>query len=278
MAVEAFAPAKINLTLHVTGQRADGYHLLDSLVVFADVGDRIVARAADDLSLTIDGPMAAGLAADASNLVLRAARLLGDGGAAIKLTKHLPLSSGMGGGSSDAAATLRALSQLWRRPLPVASATAALGADVPVCLEARSRRMSGIGHVLAEVPALPPVWLVLVNPGVAVATPAVFGALQNRAQPPMPAALPQFSAASHLAEFLGSMRNDLEQPAQQIEPRIGLALAALAANEDCLLARMSGSGATCFGLFSEPLAAKAAARTISRSHPGWWVKDAALLR
>ena len=132
--MRSFAPAKVNLTLHVTGQRADGYHLLDSLVVFADVGDRITALPSDRLSLTIDGPRAAGLAADADNLVLRSARLMGGRGAALRLTKRLPVSSGIGGGSADAAATMRALARLWHVPLPGPQAAARLGADVPVCL------------------------------------------------------------------------------------------------------------------------------------------------
>ena len=278
MAVEAFAPAKINLTLHVTGQRADGYHLLDSLVVFADVGDRIVVREANALTLTIDGPKAAGLPVAEDNLVLRAARFLGTGGAAINLTKRLPVAAGIGGGSADAAATLRALSKLWQTPLPAAAATAALGADVPVCLAAHGRRMTGIGEVLVDVPALPPVWLVLANPGVSVPTPTVFAALHNRAQAPMPATLPLFSTSRALAGFLAVMRNDLEPPALRTEPRIGMALTALAASNDCLLARMCGSGATCFGLFATPASAKAAARAIMRAHPNWWVTDAGILR
>ncbi len=278
MAVEAFAPAKINLTLHVTGQRADGYHLLDSLVVFADVGDRIVVHDADELTLTIDGPMATGVTVAEDNLVLRAARFLGTGGAAINLTKRLPVAAGIGGGSADAAATLRALSKLWQTPWPAAPATAVLGADVPVCLAALSRRMTGIGEVLVDVPALPPVWLVLANPGVSVPTPAVFAALNNHAQAPMPATLPLFSTTRVLAEFLAAMRNDLEPPALQTEPRIGMALGALSASNDCLLARMCGSGATCFGLFATPASAKAAARVIMRAHQSWWVTDAAILR
>ena len=140
-----FAPAKVNLTLHVTGQRPDGYHLLDSLVVFAGVGDRITARKADGLTLTVTGPMAEGLTAGEDNLVLRAARMIGAGGAAITLEKVLPLASGIGGGSSDAAAALRVLADLSGRTLPTAADCAGLGADVPVCLSPRPRRMRGIG-------------------------------------------------------------------------------------------------------------------------------------
>ncbi len=277
MAVEAFAPAKVNLTLHVIGQRADGYHLLDSLVVFVGMGDRVVARSAADLRLSINGPMAASLSAGDDNLVLRAARFLGGGGAAITLTKHLPVASGIGGGSSDAAAALRALCQLWHRPLPEAATTVALGADVPVCLGARSRRMRGIGDVLDDVSSLPPVWLVLVNPGVQVPTAAVFADLADKSGSSMPPDLPRFTDAAALAAFLSAQRNDLEAPARRIAPEVGHVLEALAAQKGCLLARMSGSGATCFGLFSGPVPAKAAARDILRSNQGWWVAAAPIL-
>lgn len=282
MVVEAFAAAKVNLTLHVTGQRADGYHLLDSLVVFADVGDHISVRAADRLSLTLAGPQAADLSADDDNLVLRAARFLAAGfvaepGAALTLTKVLPISSGIGGGSADAAATLRALSQLWSCPLPEAAATLALGADVPVCLAARSRRMSGIGEHLAEIPVVPPAWLVLVNPAIEVSTPTVFGGLAAKSGAPMPQNLPRWADVSDLARFLASQRNDLESFARQITPEIGAVLDTLSATPDCHLARMSGSGATCFGLFSTDLVAKAAAKSIAKAQPHWWVVAAKIL-
>lgn len=277
MAAEVFAPAKINLTLHVTGQRVDGYHLLDSLVVFADVGDRIIAKDADRLSLTITGPMAGGLDAGEGNLVLRAARFLGPGGAAITLCKTLPVASGIGGGSTDAAATLRALAQLWQRPLPDVAETAALGADVPVCLMARSCRMLGVGEILADVPPLPPVWLVLANPGVAVRTPQVFGALSEKSAPPMPKILPACADAAELARFLGGQRNDLEAPARRFEPAIGAVLAAVARTPNCLLARMSGSGATCFGLFGSAAGASRAAKALTAAEPAWWVRAAKVL-
>ncbi len=277
MAVEEFAPAKVNLTLHVTGQRADGYHLLDSLVAFADVGDRITAAPADQLTLTIDGPRAAGLAADTDNLVLRAARLMGDRGAALRLTKRLPVSSGIGGGSADAAATIRALAQLWHLPLPDPLTTAQLGADVPVCLAGRACRMSGVGERLDPLPALPPVWLVLANPGLPLSTPAVFGALTDRQGAPMPTLLPRFASAADLAGFLSLQRNDLEPAARCLAPVIATVLEALAAQEDCLLARMSGSGATCFGLFASAMTADAAARAVGLAHPGWWVAAAKAL-
>lgn len=277
MAIEEHAPAKVNLTLHVTGQRADGYHLLDSLVVFTEVGDRMRFAPAPELSLTVIGPMAAGVPSDASNLVLRAAALLGGGGAAITLEKHLPTAAGLGGGSSDAAAALRGLARLWGRAPPAPGALARLGADLPVCLDPRARRMGGIGEVLAEVPPLPPLWLVLANPGVAVPTPAVFSALHDKTGRPMPRALPRCASAAELASFLRMQRNDLEASAREIRPVIGRVLAALAAQPGCLLARMSGSGATCFGLFADPLHAAAAARGIAATQPGWWLRDTAII-
>ncbi len=277
MAADAgFAPAKINLTLHVTGRRADGYHLLDSLVAFADVGDLVTAAAAHDLRLTVTGPMAAGLSDAGDNLVLRAARMLGPGRTAtITLDKHLPLASGIGGGSSDAAAALRVLSRLWNLPLP--DRTGVLGADVPVCMDPRARRMSGIGEVLAEVLPLPPVWVVLVNPRVGVATADVFGALTVHDSAPMPEALPHWADTAALAAFLRDMRNDLERPAMLVQPVIGEVQAALRATDRCLVARMSGSGATCFGLYADQAAARAACAAISARNPGWWVVAARVL-
>lgn len=273
MAAEAFAPAKVNLCLHVTGRRADGYHLLDSLVAFADVGDRVTAEAADAWSLAITGPFAAGLGTGEDNLVRRAARLAGGRPAALRLEKRLPVASGLGGGSADAAAALRSLAALDGRPVP--ADLLALGADVPVCLESRTRRMRGVGEVLDEVPPLPPAHLCLVNPGRALSTPAVFGALasaENAALPDMPP-LPDAPA---LARWLGLQRNDLEAPARGIEPAVGVALSRLGSTDGCLLARMSGSGATCFGLYATRPEAEAAARTLSAAHPGWWVAAASL--
>lgn len=271
-----FAPAKVNLTLHVTGQRADGYHLLDSLVVFANVGDRVSGQLGDGLSLQITGPKAAGLVAEADNLVLRAARLMGVG-AALMLDKHLPVSSGIGGGSADAAAGLRLLARLSGQPLPDAAKVLSLGADVPVCLQGKALRMSGVGEVLAAAPNLPPAWLVLTNPGVAVPTPAVFRALVQKENPPMPADLPPMQTAQELAAFLHSQRNDLEAPAIQLAPEIAVVKQALAVKAGCLCARMSGSGATCFGLFADEQAARAAAQAIQADHPDWWVTAAEMI-
>ncbi|MBC2834727.1 4-(cytidine 5'-diphospho)-2-C-methyl-D-erythritol kinase [Paragemmobacter straminiformis] len=275
MATE-FAPAKINLALHVTGQRADGYHLLDSLVVFADTGDRITAKAAPDLTLSITGPRAASLPATDDNLVLRAARAIGVT-AAITLDKHLPIASGIGGGSSDAAATLRALARLSGKAMPDAAAILSLGADVPVCLAPRPVRMTGIGETLAPLAhALPPSWLVLVNPGVAVSTPQVFKALARRDNAGLKP-LPKLANTAEFAAWLAMQRNDLEAPAQGLLPEIAAMKSALTAQQGCLLARMSGSGATCFGLFADPLSAHAAATAIRHAQPLWWVADAAVM-
>ncbi|RBI85733.1 4-(cytidine 5'-diphospho)-2-C-methyl-D-erythritol kinase [Rhodosalinus halophilus] len=266
-AAEARAPAKVNLTLHVTGRRPDGYHLLDSLVVFADAADVVRVRPADAPALRVTGPMAAGVPTDSSNLVLRAAALMGVT-AEIELEKHLPPAGGIGGGSSDAAATLRALSRMTGRPLP--REVLALGADVPVCMEPRPMRMRGIGETLSPVDGLPALDAVLVNPGIAVPTPQVFARLDRRANAPMPERFPTFPDAAAFADWLAGQRNDLERPAQTIAPEVGAALAALAQADGCRLARMSGSGATCFGLFPDSTSAARAARALAR--PGWWVR------
>ena len=257
------APAKINLTLHVTGRREDGYHLLDSLVVFAETGD-VVHLAPGPLSLTITGPFAAGLESDSDNLCLRAARLAG-AEVAITLEKNLPVASGIGGGSADAAAVLRGLGA--NPPLPER-----LGADVPVCLAGRPVRMRGLGEILDPVPQLPPLALVLVNPGKGLSTPAVFRVLDRRDNPPMPA-LPDFPDTAALVGFLQTCRNDLEAPAITLLPEIATCLEALR-DQGALLARMSGSGATCFGIFADLDQARAAALALAR--PGWWVAASGL--
>ena len=274
------APAKLNLALHVLGRRADGYHLLDSLVVFAGVGDVLRAEPAGGLSLSVTGPFAAALGGAEDNLVLRAARALAQAGGIpagghMTLTKNLPVASGIGGGSADAAAALRLLARLWRLDLPAAGLARLalrLGADVPVCLASRPARMGGVGEVLSDAPALPPCGLVLVNPGVAVATPEVFRAraagFSHPLDLPSPGQSGAWPDAAALAAALARMRNDLETPALALRPVIGDVLAALRALPGCLLARMSGSGATCFALLSDAQAAAAAAVAVTR--PGWW--------
>lgn len=263
-----FAAAKVNLALHVTGRRDDGYHRLDSLVAFADTGDRVTAETAGALTLEVTGPEAAGVPAGPENLVLRAAAAFGTpAGARIVLDKHLPPASGIGGGSADAAAALRVLAALWDRPLPDATAVLALGADVPVCLAGVTARMGGIGEDVAPAPPLPPVWAVLANPRVALPTPAVFAALARRDNGPLPPLPDRWRDAGELAHWLAGTRNDLEPPAQALCPPVTSVLAALSATSGALIARMSGSGATCFALYSSAGSAAEAAATLPQA---WW--------
>ncbi|PKQ12722.1 MAG: 4-(cytidine 5'-diphospho)-2-C-methyl-D-erythritol kinase [Alphaproteobacteria bacterium HGW-Alphaproteobacteria-1] len=266
--VTELAPAKVNLTLHVTGRRKDGYHLLDSLVAFADIGDRLTVALAPVPSLRVTGPRAAGVPEGPENLVLRAAALMGVS-AAITLEKHLPAAAGIGGGSSDAAATLRALARLSGRPVPDALA---LGADVPVCLIGRAARMRGIGEDVTSATGLPALKAVLVNPGLPVATPAVFARLDRRDNPAMPATLPHWPDAAACIRWLATQRNELEAPAAALCPEIGAVLDRLRESDGCALARMSGSGATCFGLYLDAVTAAAAAAQIAAQYPGWWVR------
>lgn len=282
MAIEAFAPAKVNLALHVTGRRPDGYHLLDSLVVFADVGDRLRFDPAAEMALEVSGPFAAGVPADGANLVLKAAALMrrAGQGARIALEKHLPHGGGIGGGSSDAATAMKALARLWDVALPEAAALLRLGADVPVCLAAPApQRMRGAGEVLTPLPALPEAHLVLVNPGVAVPTAQVFARLAAGAgagNPGLPP-LPESADFAAFADWLRAQRNDLEAPAIAIAPAIAEVLAAVRAAPGCAMARMSGSGSTVFGLFADAEAAGAAAGVLAAAHPGAWVRAARML-
>ncbi len=273
-----FAPAKINLCLHVTGRRADGYHLLDSLVVFSGVGDRVSAADGQGLTLDITGPEAASLVAEPDNLVLRAARAMGVTDTRLTLWKALPLASGIGGGSADAAATLRVLARRAGLPLPSSSAVLALGADVPVCLAGKPARMQGVGEVLSLIPALPRLWCVLVNPRVPVPTPQVFSALVGRENPAIPTLPPLgWADAPAFAGWLAATtRNDLVAPALTVAPVLAQVQAALAASPGCLLARMSGSGGTHFGLFATPTGAKAAEQSLRAAQPDWWTAAAPL--
>jgi 4-diphosphocytidyl-2-C-methyl-D-erythritol kinase len=279
------ARAKINLYLHVVGKRADGFHLLDSLIVFAETGDDIRVAKAADLSLTIDGPFGAGLETGTGNLVMRAALALREltgtsQGAAIHLTKNLPLASGIGGGSADAAATLLALVDLWQvKPERIALYKLAekLGADVPVCLDGRPSFVGGIGEDLKPAGILPDTHVLLVNPLVETPTPAVFKARRG-----------DFSAAARwsqapatvcdLASYLTSRSNDLTDPAIIVAPVVADVLKAIAGTEECLLARLSGSGATCFGLYETAASAEHARRQVVAQYPEWWATSAPLAR
>ena len=272
-----FAPAKVNLHLHVVGRRADGYHLLDSLVVFAGVGDWVSVERADDLTLSVTGPFAAELGEEADNLVLRAARSLAfqaeiKPSGRIVLEKNLPVASGVGGGSADAAATLRLLSRVWAIDLDADTLDAIardLGADVPVCLLCQPSIIFDTGVKVVPAPLLPALGLVLINPGVAVSTPAVFRARTGpfSAAAPLPAT--GWTDVDDLVGTLAAAGNDLEPPALALTPSVASVLAALADMPGCRLARMSGSGATCFGIFATPEAARDAVSQLSR--PGWWV-------
>jgi len=268
MKVEAFAPAKINLTLHVTGQRADGYHLLDSLVVFADLGDRLAFAPGDSLSISVIGEHATGVPADERNLVWRAAEAAGWTGH-IELNKVLPHGGGIGGGSSDAAATLRMIAEQGGQ-IPGGTALA-LGADVPVCMVAQATRMRGIGGDLTGL-TLPKLPALLVNPGIEVPTGKVFSALTHRDNPPMPDVIPNFDAPGDCAAWLQDQRNDLEQSTSALVPEVSRVLEELEDTKAALLARMSGSGSTCFALYPTMKDAHFAAYEIGAAQPDWWCR------
>ncbi|NNK78839.1 MAG: 4-(cytidine 5'-diphospho)-2-C-methyl-D-erythritol kinase [Litoreibacter sp.] len=273
--IKVFAPAKVNLTLHVTGQREDGYHLLDSLVAFPRIGDELSFEAADTTTLKIES-MGQDLPAGEDNLVMRAARLfLPNTPCAITLRKDLPVAAGIGGGSADAGAVFRAATMI-EPDVPLSAADViALGADVPACLASLPQRMGGIGDVIAPVQLWPGDGiLVLVNPGVPVPTPVVFRRLTSRSNPPMPEILPSFATLDTLAGFVSECRNDLEQPAIEEAPIIANVLSQLRSDPDCMVARMSGSGATCFGLYRDPEAAVAMTDRLKIENPGWWAASA----
>ena len=278
MPVEAFAPAKVNLYLHVTGRRGDGYHMLDSLIAFADIGDRLTAEPAGVLSLEVSGPEARSLPSTyEDNLVLRAARLLAahagiTTGAALRLQKSLPVAAGIGGGSSDAAAALRALRQLWQVSVGDAALralAAELGADIPACVGGRAVWVGGIGERIDPAAALPKAGILLANPRTKLPTAAVFAARRGAfGDPgrfePMPASV------VGLAQTLMRCRNDLTDAAIGLVPEIGAVLASLRALPGALLARMSGSGATCFALFRDRSAAGRAREALAAAEPRWW--------
>ncbi|MFD2237223.1 4-(cytidine 5'-diphospho)-2-C-methyl-D-erythritol kinase [Aureimonas populi] len=278
---DLLAPAKINLSLHVVGRRADGYHLLDGLVVFAREGDRLIARPAAQDELQVRGPFAAHVPV-AGNSLFKAlelareiARARGITIPALSLTleKNLPVASGIGGGSSDAASLMRHLGVLHPSlAAEIASASIRLGADVPMCLAGRPVRIRGIGEVLEPLAALPALPMVLVNPGIAMETPAVFRALAGRVAhepPPLPAG--GFQDIAALASYLATCRNDLEEPARRLVPAISTVVEELTATGP-LLARMSGSGASVFGLYASEAEAARAAHAIARNRPRWWVR------
>lgn len=270
------APAKVNLCLHVTGQREDGYHLLDSLVAFGPAHDLIAFTKADTQSLVVDGPESADLPTDMNNLALRAAALCAmDRGGALTLTKNLPAASGIGGGSADAAAAYLAAGMALDgldldNDLPdLVGKLAPLGADIPMCLFSRPLRARGIGEQIDPV-MLPRIPVVLANPRIPIATPDVFRKLKQRENPPLPETLPEWADVIAFCDWLKTTRNDLEAPAIALEPTIATVKDALTATDGAILSRMSGSGATCFAIYdTEEYAAEALAK-LRRDHPNWW--------
>ncbi len=280
-ALRLTARAKINLYLHVIGRRDDGYHLMDSLVCFAELGDELTIESARELSLTLDGPFAPALAT-ADNLVLRAARLIDPSrGAALRLTKQLPVAAGIGGGSADAAAALVGLSRFWGLPLPPAERSLALGADLPVCLAPGASFVGGIGEDLAPAPALPPAYLLLANPRRPLPTVEVFRRYGRDAGHRFSRSARWHDApvdAADLANRLAERGNDLTRAAVALVPEIGDLLAAIENSPGCLLARMSGSGASCFGLFAAADSAAKAAASLQAVAQNWWVRASAIAR
>ena len=281
------APAKVNLTLRVLGRRSDGYHEIESLVAFADIGDALSFAPGGELTLAVRGPSAKDSGETADNLVLKAARALSErvptvGWGAFELDKRLPVAAGLGGGSADAAAALRLLARTYGLaaddPLLYAAARAT-GADVPVCIDPRTRLMRGIGEILSAPLKLPALQGVLVNPGVAVATRAVFAGWTPPATPPIPidpAVIAALKGRDALMQFLKDQANDLEAPAVALAPAIADVLAALRSQPRCEVARMSGSGSTCFAVFFSAADAITAAENIHAKHAEWWVRATAL--
>ena len=277
--IKRFAPAKLNLCLHVTGQRKDGYHELDSIVVHLDQGDLIVAEPADEISLSLSGAFCEGIPGDGRNLVLKAAHLLAESaqgrfGAKISLLKNLPYAAGIGSGSSDAAATLQLLSVLWNITLPDERTLSTLGADVPVSMSSELSRMEGIGERLTHLGKPPMLNVLLINPAVELPTPKVFAALTEKYNPPMPKVLPQLKSAEQWVAWLEFQRNDLETAAVTLCPIVGEVLRALREYSGVKLARMSGSGATCFALFTSDTEAQKAEAYFKAKQPNWWVRAA----
>ena len=273
------ANAKINLSLKIRGREESGYHQLESLVVFASVADHVTCKDADALDLEISGPFAAQLADEKSNLILNAARVFAgalgrDPTVKFELEKNLPIASGIGGGSADAAAALRAMMRLWGDPPGSINGIALqLGADVPVCLKKRPSFMTGLGENLRTIPRLPEMHAVLANPGVSVSTADVFQRLQAGPVegPDRLPLLPGVETLDRLVAWLEENGNDLEGPAMAIEPVIETVIDDLQATAGCRLARMSGSGATCFALYDNPFDSAEAAAVLKEKHGNWWV-------
>ncbi|MES0882982.1 4-(cytidine 5'-diphospho)-2-C-methyl-D-erythritol kinase [Roseibium sp. SCP14] len=279
------ARAKVNLALHVTGQRPDGYHLLDSLVAFPQIGDRVALEPAAGLELRVEGPFARDIDGPSdSNLILKAVRAFAECAGTpvpkvrLTLTKRLPVASGIGGGSSDAATTLRLLEDYSGNYLPeetLHDLALSLGADVPVCLYPEPQRMRGIGDELAPGPQLPVCGIVLINPKVGVSTPDVFKNMSQRDNPAMPELPGRFNSVVQLTEYLSECRNDMQDAAVSLCPEIGNVLSAFDVDSRIAFSRMSGSGATCYGV-CELRDAMDIERQLRTAHPGWWIASGSL--
>ena len=270
--VKALSRAKVNLNLQVLGKRSDGYHFLDSLVAFPSVGDDIFIELAEEITLEIGGTFGGDLPI-AKNLILTAANLLHKGslGALITLNKELPISSGLGGGSSNAAVVLKMLSKLWDQPLPSPTRLVSLGADVPVCLNWDLQRMKGIGEKLEKVEKPPKMWIVLVNRGEKISTSSVFESIKSFSIE-NPSSLPVFKTKDLFLEYLISRGNDLEVPVLEKFPQIQSLLDAIKKTNGCSISRMSGSGATCFGIFIKRDDANAASKELAKNFPNAWIR------
>lgn len=287
VALSEAAPAKVNLALHVTGRRADGYHELESLVVFVDVADELVARPARADRLSVGGPFASAAGSGDQNLVMRAVRAFRErwpgslpGGLDIVLTKNLPVAAGIGGGSADAAAMLRLLARFGDGAFALADLSVLalkLGADVPACLLSQPCEVRGVGEILHPLRRFPTTHLVLVNPLVPVVTADVFRRLESRQNPPMPGLPSPLTRPAQLGLWLSETRNDLEPAAIALVPAIGTLLADMRGLDGCALARMSGSGGTVFGLFGSAAQAHQAAHDMRSKHPSYWVAAAPVI-
>jgi len=277
--IKKIAKPKVNLFLHVTGKREDGYHFLESLVVFPDGGDELIVRESAQLALSVSGPFSDDMGDLSDNLVLKAARILQRHtgcrlGAEIELVKNLPVASGIGGGSADAATALHLLAKLWQCSLSgeeLRDIGLSLGADVPACLIEKPLLMTGIGEKLREIGHFPNFHILLINSKSKVSTPEVFRNITIPSEAPIVEAT-EFATTDHLLASLKVCRNDLQLAALKVAPDILQALSVIDAQSGCGLARMSGSGATCFGIFESRADAEAAASNIAREFPDWWVK------
>lgn len=269
--LRVFAPAKINLCLHVTGRRSDGYHLLDTVVGFADVGDWLTLSVGQGAQITVTGPHSGALNAH-ENIISRCLAQFGAQDVHVTLEKNLPLASGIGGGSSDAAAAYRGLLALrGRAPMPQDHALLlGLGADVPMCAAARAARVQGIGESISPLPDLAILHAVLVNPRIHLATPLVFSALHQKENPTLHIPAQGLNDAPALIDWLAVQRNDLQAAAISLAPEIAAVLGAIT-QTGAGLARMSGSGATCFGLYGTRRLAARASAALRKAHPDWWI-------